>query len=90
MSSTCLKFFTIALAAVWLAAGTTASATTIAYSSLASWQAAVDAVSDDTRPVVFDGFAHRTEIGSAELGPGVVFRPYQGTSTFPRVDSDSP
>lgn len=61
-----------------------------AYTNLADWQLAVDALTDDTRLVDFNGLPNGTPIGSGEFGPGVTFRNYQGLSTFPRVDNDSP
>jgi hypothetical protein len=65
-------------------------ASSLNYSDLVSWTAAVQAIEDDIRLDDYSGFVNGTEIGSAERGPGLVYRPYQGTSLFPRVDNDSP
>lgn len=88
-----MKIQTIATAlcaAALMLTAASANAAITTYTNLTDWQNAVALVSDDVRHIDFDGFPNATQIGNAELGPGVVFRKYADADLYPRVDSDSP
>lgn len=84
------RTLTALFVAALLLTAASANAAITTYTNLTAWQNAVDLVSDDVRLIDFSGFTHGTQVGNAELGPGVVFRKFEGIDLYPRVDNDSP
>lgn len=66
------------------------SAAIVTFSNLGDWTTAVNNASGEIRLEDFSGFSNAEAIGGAERGPGMIFRTFEGTAIYPRVDNDSP